>query len=57
MKGKINIEIDYDKFTRDQQWDGACLEQYTNMMPTGIQNVTSSTIWTAYKANLKNFTH
>ncbi len=42
MKGKINIEIDYYKFTRNQQWDGAYLEQYTNMMPTGIWNMTTA---------------
>ena len=37
MKGKINIEIDYDKFTRDQQWDG--LKEYFANSRLGPQRV------------------
>ncbi len=37
MKGKINIEIDYDKFTRDQQWDG--LKGYITNSRLGPQRI------------------
>ena len=37
MKGEINIQIDYDKFTRDQQWDG--LKGYITNSRLGPQRV------------------
>ncbi len=37
MKGKVDIEIDYDKFTQDQQWDG--LKGYITNSRLGPQKI------------------